>query len=498
MIAAGIDCRLELRLSGRCVLPIGRVLLREDLFEGSALRFDIGIEDNEVPALRDEVALSVATPSSSSDEANLQVSLWVSEVRVHDDGRGRTVSVLAVDPLSFASRGTQFRSWAGRVSLPDLAAAVLAAQPFRPDGAPQPQGSSPCVESDWLLQANESGRDFLARVASAAGAVLYWDRNRFTVGLAGRGPNEERARAEVRFGRGLVRLRKILAPGIDPQRLFWVDPATREVTAVDAGESTSVERRLFRRMAAVHRPESSARLADDRGGPSPRWDAWYLCADLKLGASVGLPGDETAIVARLDHRIGSSGSYLVRAALVPVEAWGLWSRRDRLRCTGPYQAEVSHNDDPLRLGRIRVVLAEDPERRPTAWIPFLCQAAGAERGWHWIPEIGDLVLIASDDDCPEALCVLGGLRGKDREADAAWRSTSNARKVLAARAGLRVLLDEQEERLEIAGKRASIAIERDGTIRLKGVKLDVELDDAGSIRAGGRLSLDGMRIDLGS
>ena len=65
----------------------------------------------------------------------------------------------------------------------------------------------------------------------------------------------------------------------------------------------------------------------------------------------------------VEHRFERGVSYLNTARGVARERWGASSWLPPRGMLGSLQAEVTHNDDPNHLGRIRVRLSDDPERR---------------------------------------------------------------------------------------------------------------------------------------
>ena len=67
-------------------------------------------------------------------------------------------------------------------------------------------------------------------------------------------------------------------------------------------------------------------------------------------------------------------------------------------------------------------------------------------------------------------------------------SKEKDRKVLAAKGELEVVFDEDEQTIRLGTPKARLEIRRDGTVRIKAKKIEIEAD--------GRVVIDGSRIDL--
>jgi type VI secretion system secreted protein VgrG len=80
---------------------------------------------------------------------------------------------------------------------------------------------------------------------------------------------------------------------------------------------------------------------------------------------------------------------------------------------GVVVARVVDNDDPKHLGRLKVqyIWAD----KPTSWIRMISPHAGCDRGFLFLPEVGDEVLVAFEDGDPNLPVVIGSL----------WNSANN-------------------------------------------------------------------------
>ncbi len=78
------------------------------------------------------------------------------------------------------------------------------------------------------------------------------------------------------------------------------------------------------------------------------------------------------------------------------------------RWYGVVPARVVANDDPDHRGRVMVKFFwQEPNESP--WLPMMTPHAGSDRGFYFIPEIGDEVLVAFEDGDVERPIVLGSM-----------------------------------------------------------------------------------------
>jgi uncharacterized protein involved in type VI secretion and phage assembly len=133
------------------------------------------------------------------------------------------------------------------------------------------------------------------------------------------------------------------------------------------------------------------------------------------------------MVERIRHAISDQGLYSNEIECVPRARWGFGLNPDRSGPAGLFQAEVYANDDPSGFGRVKVVLAGDPEGRPSDWVPTLAMSAGKSSGWHWVPDVGETVMVMAEARCPENLIVLGSTRGRKQPMDPELRGLKGVR-----------------------------------------------------------------------
>jgi uncharacterized protein involved in type VI secretion and phage assembly len=134
---------------------------------------------------------------------------------------------------------------------------------------------------------------------------------------------------------------------------------------------------------------------------------------------------------------------------------------------------VTNNRDPDKLGRVKVAmpwLAADVE---SAWARVLAPAAGKGRGFYFLPEVDDEVLVAFEHGDPACPYVLGALwNGRDAPPEANADGHNDVR-VIRSRSGhvIRLVDTAGAEKIEIVDRtgRTSIVISsKDGTVTVTG------------------------------
>jgi uncharacterized protein involved in type VI secretion and phage assembly len=115
---------------------------------------------------------------------------------------------------------------------------------------------------------------------------------------------------------------------------------------------------------------------------------------------------------------------------------------------GVFLAEVSDIVDPAHQARVQVRLhaASGTDGQDLAlWAQLLSAGAGEQRGLYWVPDVGDLVVVAFLQGDARFPVVLGGLwHGAATPPETMDGAGRNLLKVLRSRRGVKVTLDDQD------------------------------------------------------
>jgi phage protein D/phage baseplate assembly protein gpV len=124
-------------------------------------------------------------------------------------------------------------------------------------------------------------------------------------------------------------------------------------------------------------------------------------------------------------------------------------------------AQVTNNDDPEGLGRVKVRFPTLSAQDESQWARVAAPGAGAARGMQWIPEVGDEVLVGFEFSDVHRPVVMGGMWSRTDappEKSPVSGGTTTVR-VLASRTGHRVrFTDDPQGEVQVAMGDASSAL----------------------------------------
>ena len=127
----------------------------------------------------------------------------------------------------------------------------------------------------------------------------------------------------------------------------------------------------------------------------------------------------------------------------------------------PVIGVVTDNKDPQKLGRVKVKVTILSEADTTWWAPCVASGAGKNRGWFFIPEIHDEVLVIFEHGDVHRPLVVGALwNGKDTAPDK--NPGGNKRRMIKSRAGSKVTFfddDTPKITIEDGGGKGRITID---------------------------------------
>ncbi|HWU86294.1 MAG TPA: phage baseplate assembly protein V [Kofleriaceae bacterium] len=114
----------------------------------------------------------------------------------------------------------------------------------------------------------------------------------------------------------------------------------------------------------------------------------------------------------------------------------------------PVIALVTDNKDPSKLGRVKIKIPVLSNQDATWWAPIVMIGAGKNRGWFFIPEVDDEVLVMFEHGDVNRPIVIGALwNGKDKPPDK--NPGGNPRRMIKSRAGSKITFDDDKEQMII-------------------------------------------------
>ncbi len=197
-------------------------------------------------------------------------------------------------------------------------------------------------------------------------------------------------------------------------------------------------------------------------------------------------------------------------------------------------AIVTNVQDPEKLGRAKVCFPRLPGNPESDWVRVTQPAAGAGRGFYWLPEVGDEVLVAFERGDAHRPYVVGALwNGKDKPMDGAYHD-KNVTRMLMTKSGHKIVLSDEDgkEKIVIADKSGKRTItfdvekkkftieDQEGDVEIHaekkivldcedleiktgksgkidvGATFDLNVSDKASIKAGPQLNIKASRVNI--
>lgn len=211
-------------------------------------------------------------------------------------------------------------------------------------------------------------------------------------------------------------------------------------------------------------------------------------------------------VTGVEHVYGAGRPYVTRFVCGGKEPGGLadltgtaQSGGDRRGWHGLVVGIVTNNDDPEKLGRVRVqfpTLSADDE---SAWARVATPGGGKQRGLQWLPEVDDEVLVGFELDDHARPVVLGGLWNRqDNPPDASAVGGGVVKqRLLVSRKDSRLVLDDDQPSvsLMLGGSPCLLKLEKSESSLAGDQKLVVSANQI-EIKATQKLTLSGAQVEI--
>jgi len=136
---------------------------------------------------------------------------------------------------------------------------------------------------------------------------------------------------------------------------------------------------------------------------------------------------------------------------------------------------VTDNKDPDKLSRVKVKFPTLSTDDNSWWAPLVSTGAGQSRGWFFIPEVDDEVLVVFEHGDIQRPVVLGALwNGKDKPPDSN-ADGSNKKRLFVSRDNTKITLDDDAGKIVIedGGSAATLTIDKANKVTLEAKQGDV-------------------------
>src|SRR3954465_3323373 len=158
-------------------------------------------------------------------------------------------------------------------------------------------------------------------------------------------------------------------------------------------------------------------------------------------------------------------------------------------------AIVTNVKDDQKLGRVKVCFPRLPGKPESDWVRVVQPAAGAGRGFYWIPEVNDEVLVAFERGEAHRPYVVGALwNGKDKPMKDAY-TDENTTRMIQTKSGHKIVFDDKKdaEKIIIADKSGN----RTMTFDVKNKKFLIEAKEGDvEIHAEKKIILEGGDLEI--
>ncbi len=393
----------------------------------------------------------------------------------------------------------------------DIIGAILRNHPVSLGKVESTQGTL-----SFSVQYRETDYQYVMRLASAAGLFAHYDGKEFRVTKAGTADVEELVWRET-LGAFTLGLGTAAAE-------FNSQVYNYEQNRVFTQDSKSLSQQAALSEVSKISPDSSKEIYPDSGFSTfaktvPDAQSLDQALQLERGRSMGrmiacrgqsvipkvAPGhcvkvkgmnrlDATYWVLAVRHVFDESGKYHNAFACTPVDIAFPKYRSARSTIADIQRAVVVDNNDPDKLGRIKVQFPWC-ESSETPWVRLVTMHAGKERGWVCLPEIDDEVLVGYEQGSPDLPIILGAMyNGENVPPGDAVNDVNNV-KMFITKSGNSIVFKDTEGSEEVH------LITKDGknkiTMKVGGPTV-IESEGAINIKGGGDITIEGANISLKS
>ncbi len=232
--------------------------------------------------------------------------------------------------------------------------------------------------------------------------------------------------------------------------------------------------------------------------------------ELVSGTSFILPTTGKLGLVKVVHTFDEQ-LYRNRFVATPWKGFTSFETPESPHIPGPVTAEVTDNQDPDKMGRIKIAYRWQTGSNMTNWARLATLHAGNGRGVMFLPEVGDEVVVAFEHGDVERPIIVGSLwNGKDKAPEVADKNSAK-RIITRSGATIQLLDDDGKETIELFTPEAKcivqltngggspvitiksagdISFEADKEIRFKAQKLTQDISSDSVRKVGGDDSAD--------
>jgi type VI secretion system secreted protein VgrG len=317
----------------------------------------------------------------------------------------------------------------------------------------------------YTVQYNQTTFAFLSMLAARHGEWLYYDGEQLVLGPPDKTPYELKLEEGQVYDFALsARIQQ------SPSKIAGFDTykgehiaSTKEAdkpggsgmiaAAVDASKQyygNSYESAHFTHAVKKELLESASVLSQQSGASSSIYISGrtYL-SGLKLGGTIRVIDEKgnnagDYIITELQHTCENANSYQNHFVAVPAEsAVPPYTNPHLFPVSKPQPALVTDNEDKDGLARIKVRMAWQKEGDSTPWLNVVVPHAGNGKGFRFLPEVDDEVLVNFIDNNAERPFVMGAVYTEKNKSGVP--EGGNDVKFIGTRSGRRIIFDDKNK-----------------------------------------------------
>ncbi|MEZ5022643.1 MAG: type VI secretion system tip protein VgrG [Chitinophagales bacterium] len=288
----------------------------------------------------------------------------------------------------------------------------------------------------YIIQYNETDYEFIKRLASQFGEWFYFDGDRFVFG-----EHQKGKKSELRLKENLLRIELNLniVPIPDPIQMYnynETQPYKKDkvnypnIDSEDAIKTLNKSNQLFnsqhkKAYHSISELQAESQQVLDHYGDSIAGKGANDLANITgisdaFGISVGSSvkwldrnmieevNRGEYVVIEANHTVNKNGDYRVNFKGVPVgNEFPPNDHEVKIPKATPEIGTVIDNHDDKGLGRVRVQFHWMDGDQTTLWIRLSAAGAGAGRGFYFVPEVGDEVIVGYEHGNPDMPFVMG-------------------------------------------------------------------------------------------